>query len=122
MDKPKAEKQPSIFRTTTGEPLANNTSNTYTHSNTIVTNEGANHNHNHNQSQNVETSYVLREYFKGFKLSPGDLMKVRDKINKTDRNALLDAIVKQNTEIYNIVAENYSQTINKVKYIIINIL
>lgn len=61
----------------------------------------------------IENSYILREYFKGFKLSNNDLYKIRDKFNKVDRSFILDCVTKQNSEIYNIIAENYSTTINK---------
>jgi hypothetical protein len=67
----------------------------------------------------IETSYILREYYKGFKSQPADLMKIREKINKIDRNIILDTVVKQNSEIYNLIAENYSSTINKVSYSLI---
>jgi hypothetical protein len=67
-----------------------------------------------NKEDEIENSYILREYFKGFKVTPSDLVKIREKINKTDRSAILEGIIRQNNEIYNIIAENYALTIDKV--------
>ena len=44
----------------------------------------------------VENSYILREYFKNFKTGSKELYSLREKINKTDRNLILDNIVNQN--------------------------
>ncbi len=65
--------------------------------------------------ENIHNSYILREYFKAFKLNNLDLAKLRDKVNKTDRNYIFDYIVKNNQEIYNTIADNYSKTIDLVK-------
>jgi hypothetical protein len=75
-------------------------------------------NHSENKESEIEKSYIMREYFKGFKLENSEANKVRDKINKTDRNLILDSIVKQNNEIYYLVAKNYANSIDLVKFIL----
>jgi hypothetical protein len=64
----------------------------------------------------IENSYILREYFKEFKSDSKELSILREKINKTDRNLILDNIINQNKNIYNLVASNYAQTIDIVIY------
>jgi hypothetical protein len=71
---------------------------------------------NHYEQDDIEKSYILREYFKGFKLENSEVNKIRDKINRTDRNLILDTIVKQNNDIYNLVAQNYANTIDIVNF------
>jgi hypothetical protein len=66
--------------------------------------------------EQVENSYILREYFRDFKTDPKELGNLREKINKTDRNLILDNIMKQNKDIYTLVSSNYSQTIDLVTY------
>jgi hypothetical protein len=64
----------------------------------------------------VENSYILREYFKEFKADAKEISNLREKINKTDRNLILENIINQNKNIYNLVASNYAQTIDIVIY------
>jgi hypothetical protein len=68
------------------------------------------------KSELNETSYILREYYKGFKIEGGDLIKLKDKINKIERSVILDCILKQDEEVYNIVSESYDASIDLVKY------
>ncbi len=69
--------------------------------------------------EDVENSYIMREYFKAFKCENRELNLLREKINKTDRNLILDNIVKQNKEIYKMISSNYSKSIDIVIYTII---
>ena len=74
-----------------------------------------------------EASYILREYFKGFLPEQVEIMKIKNKINKINRENILATVVEHNKDIYHIVAENYKntyelidqfvETINKLKYI-----
>ncbi len=66
------------------------------------------------QKKEIETSYILREYFKNFKLDGVALVGIKENINKIDRNMLLDSVVKQDNDVYNLIAENYSTTIDLV--------
>ena len=67
-----------------------------------------------NKKKEIETSYILREYFKNFKLDGTSLVGLKDNINKIDRSMLLDSVVKQDDEVYNLIADNYSTTIELV--------
>jgi hypothetical protein len=67
---------------------------------------------------NIETSYILREYFKNFKLDLPSLLQVKEKINRMDRNVILDAVIKQDESVYNLIGENYSNTIDMVSSIL----
>ena len=71
-------------------------------------------NHTEKNDSEIENSYIMREYYKSFKLENSEANKVRDKINKTDRNLILDSIIKQNNEIYYLIAKNYSNSIDIV--------
>jgi hypothetical protein len=72
------------------------------------------------KDENIETSYILREYFKNFKVDAANLLKIKEKINKIDRNVILDSVITQDEQVYNIIADNYSTTIDLV-YIFIKI-
>lgn len=65
-----------------------------------------------------ENSYILREYFKGFKIEGADLIKLKDKINKIERSLLLDCIIKQDEQVYDLVSENYSSSVEMVQFIL----
>jgi hypothetical protein len=67
-----------------------------------------------NDKIGIETSYILREYFKNFKTDPVSLAGMKDKINRIDRGMLLDSVIKQDEQVYNLIAENYSTTIELV--------
>ena len=58
----------------------------------------------------VEESYILREYFKGFLPDQGTLLKIKDKINKINREHILSYVVEQNKDIYKLISENYQNT------------
>ena len=66
------------------------------------------------EESEIDKSYIMREYFKGFRLKNSEVNKVRDKINRTDRNLILDSIVKQNNDIYYLIAQNYANSIDIV--------
>lgn len=59
---------------------------------------------------NIEESYILREYFKGFRPQPVDLVKIKEKINKVNRESILSLVIDQDNQIYNLIAENYQNT------------
>ncbi len=67
-----------------------------------------------NDKLEIETSYILREYFKNFKTDSASLAGLKDKINKIDRSMLLDSVIKQDEQVYNLIAHNYSTTIELV--------
>ena len=58
----------------------------------------------------MEESYILREYYKGFLPDQGTLLKVKDKINKINREHILSYVVEQNKDIYKLISENYQNT------------
>ena len=58
----------------------------------------------------MEESYILREYYKGFLPDQGTLLKVKDKINKINREHILSYVVDQNKDIYKLISENYQNT------------
>ena len=58
----------------------------------------------------VEESYILREYYKGFLPDQGTLLKIKDKINKINREHILSYVVEQNKDIYKLISENYQNT------------
>ena len=58
----------------------------------------------------MEESYILREYSKGFLPDQGTLLKVKDKINKINREHILSYVVEQNKDIYKLISENYQNT------------
>ena len=58
----------------------------------------------------MEESYILREYYKGFLPDQGILLKVKDKINKINREHILSYVVEQNKDIYKLISENYQNT------------
>jgi len=66
------------------------------------------------KKKEIETSYILREYFKNFKLDAASLVGIKENINKIDRNMLLDSVVKQDDDVYNLIEDNYSTTIDLV--------
>ena len=59
---------------------------------------------------NIEESYILREYYKGFRPEQVDLIKIKEKINKVNRESILSYVVEQDNQIYNLIAENYQNT------------
>jgi hypothetical protein len=70
---------------------------------------------NNEDNSSSETNYILREYFKNFKINQNDLLKIKTKINKIDRDVILDSLVKQDKDVYDVIAENYSSTVDMVK-------
>ena len=58
----------------------------------------------------MEESYILREYYKGFLPDQGTLLKIKDKINKINREHILAYVVEQNKDIYKLISENYQNT------------
>jgi hypothetical protein len=79
----------------------------------METNEESNIGH-----EEIQTSYILREYFKGFKITnPIELSKMKEKVNKLDRSIILDLLLKQDESVYQLVAENYATTIDLVNLI-----
>ncbi len=58
----------------------------------------------------MEESSILREYYKGFFPDQGTLLKVKDKINKINREHILSYVVDQNKDIYKLISENYQNT------------
>lgn len=67
--------------------------------------------------EQIGNNYILREYFKGFKLNKANIANYKEIINKLHRPLLLDNIVKQNEEVYDLVSENYSSSIDMVIYL-----
>lgn len=59
---------------------------------------------------NIEESYILREYYKGFVPEQVDLIKIKDKINKINRETILSYVIDQNKELYRVISENYKNT------------
>lgn len=59
---------------------------------------------------NIEESYILREYYKGFRPEQVDLIKIKEKINKINRESILSYVIEQDKQIYNLIAENYQNT------------
>ena len=58
----------------------------------------------------TEESYILREYYKGFIPNKIELLKIKEIINKTDRQSILNNIINQDQEIYKLISENYKNT------------
>ncbi len=58
----------------------------------------------------TEESYILREYYKGFIPNKIELLKIKEIINKTDRQSILNNIINQDKEIYKLISENYKNT------------
>ena len=42
---------------------------------------------------NIEESYILREYYKGFRPEQVDLIKIKEKINKINRESILSYVI-----------------------------
>lgn len=59
---------------------------------------------------NIEESYILREYYKGFRPEQVELIKIKEKINKINRENILSYVIEQDKQIYNLIAENYQNT------------
>ena len=59
---------------------------------------------------NIEESYILREYYKGFRPEQVDLIKIKEKINKINRESILSYVIEQDKQIYDLIAENYQNT------------
>jgi len=68
-----------------------------------------------NDKLGIETSYILREYYKNFKTDSVSYAGMKDKINRIDRGMLLDSVIKQDEQVYNLIADNYSTTIDLVR-------
>lgn len=62
----------------------------------------------------INNNYLLREFFKGFKIENEDLIKIKEKINKCDRSVILDRLLNQGSGVYNLIAENYLNTVEMV--------
>ncbi len=66
-------------------------------------------------TDSIENSYVMKEYFKYFKRENSGIKKVS--VDKLDSNIIMEKIVTQNENVYNLVKDFYSLNINMVSLI-----
>jgi len=68
-------------------------------------------------TDSIENSYVMKEYFKYFKRENSGIKKVQ--VDRLDPNLIMESIITQNENVYNLVKDFYSLNINMVKWLII---
>lgn len=69
---------------------------------------------NDNTEVDYYDNYIMKEFYKNFKIEEKEKEKLTNRINKINGSSCLDLIINQDSEVYNVIALNYNTSVDLV--------